>query len=330
MLLSEIVEDYLNHCRVERGLTTRTCKTFGSWLRFYGKWLAATGYDRASLGELNPTTLKRYLYHLASLKYRPRTIRAAFAALRGLCDYLKAQGALAENPVRSVTMPKLDAARRELVSDDEVRALLTACERLADPVKAARARGMFAVLCYAALRRQELLDLKLDDVHLKERCVVVRQGKGKKARTVYPHSDCLDALRQWLALRPRDCKHDWLWAFDRNRRIHDRGLNTLLAEVKAIAGLADHTNILPHSLRHNCATRYLRAGADIRAIQAMLGHSQLETTAIYLHTDEARQREISNLGGLEPSRRNSKPERRRRGRGGSGNGDRTRKSERGE
>jgi site-specific recombinase XerD len=158
------------------------------------------------------------------------------------------------------------------------------------------------VLCFAGLRRAECLALKLDDVNLAKSCIIVRQGKGQKSRTVYPYAACMEALREWLALRPQ-ANHDYLFPFDKKRRICNQGLARLLEDIKAIAGLADHDNVKPHSLRHNCATRLLRNGADMRTIQAFLGHSHLSTTSIYLHTDETRLREVASLGGLEPKKK---------------------------
>jgi site-specific recombinase XerD len=89
--------------------------------------------------------------------------------------------------------------------------------------------------------------------------------------------------------------------------MHDNGLHNLIEALKATAGLRDHANILPHSLRHACATRLMRNGADIRSIQAFLGHSQMTTTAQYLHTDEERLRDISELASMKPKTTRSEP-----------------------
>lgn len=308
MLLRDIIEDYHDHIKVEVGLTPRTCECYRVWLRHYSRWLTHNGQEAPMLEDFNVANLRKFLYYLVSTKHRPRTIRAAFFPLRGLGKYLVEQGALEDNPALVIKLPKLDAAQRDLVTDDEVRALLAACERQASPRRVALSRAMVSVLVYAGLRRQECLDLRVGDANFAEKSLLVRQGKGQKARTVYPHPECLLAIRDWLALRPRNCKHDWLFALDTNRRIAHGGLTHMLRELKAIAGLADHDNIQPHSLRHNCATRLLKAGADMRSIQAFLGHSLLTTTSIYLHTDEHQLRKISSLGGLEPKPNVVEPE----------------------
>lgn len=297
--LTDVMEDYFQHIKVELGLSERTCVGYRSWGRHFLRWLTENVQPEPTLEDFTTANLKRYLYYLAAGKRRPRTIRGAFFPLKGLGQFLVEMGALAEDPCAAIKLPKLDAARRELVTDDEVRALLAACDRQADRRKAALCRAIVSVLVFAGLRRSECLDLRVSDINLAEKSILVQQGKGMKSRVVYPHSECLAALRDWLALRPRECSHDYLFALDRSRRVHEVRLMKLLEEVKAIAGLAGHGNIKPHSLRHNCATRLMKNGADIRAIQSFLGHSQLSTTAVYLHTDEARLKEISALGSLD-------------------------------
>jgi len=195
-------------------------------------------------------------------------------------------------------MPKKDAAKRLLVTDEEVNQLLQACERQKDPRIVALSRALVSVLVYTGLRREELLTLHVSDVQFDDKSILVRSGKGGKSRTVYPHPDCLTALREWIALRPKDCKHTFLWARDSSRRIYDEGCMSILETVKAIAGLADHVNIKPHSLRHNYATRLLKNGADLRSIQSALGHAQLTTTAIYLHLTEQQARGTAGFASV--------------------------------
>lgn len=301
MLLSEIVDDYVAFCRVERGLTIKTTKSICSWCRYYAKWLSSNGTTEPSLDDFTTFNLRKYLYYLHSLNYRPRTIRGAMIALRGLGTYLVEHKVLKENPVLAVRLPKLDAARREVVSTEEVVALMDACEKQADPFRVALSRAVLSVFVYCGLRRQECLDLKVEDVNLRERSITVRQGKGRKSRTVYPHESCLTALREWMRARPVEFKQDWLFCFDRSKRVHHSGLKVMLRQIKAIAGLGEAPHILPHSIRHWCATNLLRNGADLRSIQAFLGHASLNTTSIYLHTNEAALRDLAQFSGIRPT-----------------------------
>jgi site-specific recombinase XerD len=107
------------------------------------------------------------------------------------------------------------------------------------------------------------------------------------------------AMRQQMV-----CRHEHLFVGHGRRRVGHNSLSTILEEIKAIAGMRGDPRIKPHSIRHAAATRLMRNGADIRSIQAWLGHSDLKTTAIYLHTDEHQVRKIANLAGLQSSEGN--------------------------
>ena len=194
-------------------------------------------------------------------------------------------------------MPKNDAAIRLTVSEEEVQALLDACEKQRTPQDVAFSRAMLMVFIFCGLRRQECFDLRLSDVMLSDKSLLVRSGKGAKSRKVFLSPPVHTALSEWLAVRPT-AHHDWLWYYDPARRIGYVGFKRLLDELKAVAGYKDAPNIKPHSLRHACATRLLRHGANIKDIQVWLGHSQLSTTAQYLHSSEEQLRQIADLSQL--------------------------------
>jgi site-specific recombinase XerD len=231
MYLSQAIQTYLLHIRHERGLAPRTRAVYTAWLHHFENWLAEANYPTATLHLLCTPVLRRYLHHLSERKLRPRTLRLAFHPLRGLGAFLMAQGHLPSDPSRQVVLPKKDAARRAVTSEAEIVRLLEACERQANQRQVALSRAILSVLVYAGLRRQELLDLRLRDVDLEDQSILVRSGKGRKSRKVYPCQECLVALREWLVLR-EECQHDWLWALDRGRRVQHRGLQTLLAQVR--------------------------------------------------------------------------------------------------
>lgn len=298
MTLENAVNDYVQYIRYERGLSKTTVEGYISWLRNYQGWLRENGYPNPLLEAFTAPVLRRFFYAQAERGIRPRTLRSIFHPLRGLGDFLVKTEVLPKNPARDVTLPKKDAAVRKLVSDEEVIQLLAGCDRLPTIRETALTRALMSVFIYGGLRRQELLDLKLSDIRLTEKRIIVRSGKGSKFRTIFPCDECLEALTEWLAVREDDCDHDWVFARNRAHRVSYDGLKISLDRLKAVSGLRDHANIQPHSLRHNCATRLMRNGADIRSIQAFLGHSDLVTTSIYLHTDEEQQRSISQLGSL--------------------------------
>jgi site-specific recombinase XerD len=302
MKLDDAIKDYLRHILYERGLSKLTFKHYQARLHGLQRWMGENGFPDATLDALTTPTLRRYLYALSSRGLRPRTVRGVFNAVRGLCEFLVEMGGLETNPATSIKLPKMDAAKRLTVSDEEIAGLLGACERQPKPRQIALSRAVLSVLIYAGLRRAETCDLKVDDFDPKECSLLVRNGKGSKSRRVYLPTECVTALREWLAVRETDCKHDFLFSLDRNRRMHNNGIATLIETVKAIAGYAGRENIKPHSLRHACATRLLRNGADLRSIQAFLGHTSIVVTAQYLHTDEEQLRSIADLSSLQTKR----------------------------
>jgi integrase/recombinase XerD len=318
MLFSDVAQDYLLHLRHERGLSTNTFYCYKCHIQQYEDWLKGQGYTEPSLTAVFTTQLlRRYLYSLSERGLRPRTIRSNFHAFRGLGLFCEENGILKDSPAHSVRLPKRDAATRLLVSRDEIVALLEAVERQRNPQKVALTRAMLSVLVYCGLRTSELLNLKVLHVNVPNKTLLVQHGKGDKSRVLYPPQECLVALEGWLALRPKDHPTDWLWAYGKERKVAEHGFRVLFEEVKAIAGLSDHDNIKPHSVRHAFATRLMENGADIRSIQAALGHADATTTLIYLHASEQPAKAMATLATLDdsepPSSRAAEPGRAIRG-----------------
>lgn len=301
MVLSEAIRDFGAFSRHEASHTPRTNLCYLSRLRHFSRWLEAQGHPDPSIHDISTDLVRRYSYSLAARRLRPRTIRGALHALRSLFAYLTQMGALAANPTLEVRLPKKDAATRLLVTDDDLSRLLDAAGRQHSDFRCVRDRAILAVLIYGGLRRQELLDLTVVSVNLADRALLVQQGKGQKSRVVPLCEEALPPLREWLAMRGKiDCQHDYLFVGQGRRRVGENTLSQLIDEIKAIAGMKGDPRIKPHSIRHAAATRLMRNGADIRSIQAWLGHADLQTTALYLHTDEHQVRKIADLAGLQP------------------------------
>ena len=301
MTLHDCIRDFLRYIQTEQGVRPTTYKAYQARLHNFHAWLEANGHPTPGLDTFCVAVLRRYLYHLHSKKLRPRTIRGFFNALRSLGAFLLTNEAIPENYALKVGLPKKDATERIPVSDEEARLLLDACERLRTPRQMALARALLGVFVYCGLRRSEALDLKTDDVNLRERTLTVWHGKGDKSRKIPLCDEVFTALNEWIALRG-EARHDWLFALDRNRRLHDIGLQHLFESLKGIAGLRDARHVLPHGLRHGYASRMLRAGVDIRTLQELLGHSQLQTTttAVYLHVSEQHLQQVAPLASLKP------------------------------
>jgi integrase/recombinase XerD len=190
--------------------------------------------------------------------------------LRTLFDYLMETRAVEASPVHLIRLPKKDAGQRPRVTEDELVAMVEACDRLSPMERAVLAKAVMLVLVTEAVRRCELLGLRVQDVRADSGQLVISRGKGGKSHSVFLPEEAMEAVSGWLQLRPPS-SHDYLFGVDRGRRLGDQGLNALLDEVRAAAGLRRHSNIMPHAMRHAAATRLLRRGANLRSIQTLLG-----------------------------------------------------------
>jgi len=298
MTLTTAIEYYVEYLQHEIHATTSTRLGYTSYLRRFHRYLTGRNGTEPNLEAITTDDVRSYLYTLSRQGLRPRTLRTAMYPLRGLFAMAMARGYRPDNPARAVKLPKKDAAIRETVSDEELEQLLAGCERTTDPVRRSMLKALLSVLIFAGVRRQELLDLQVGDIDLKEKRLLVRSGKGGKSRSLFLCQQCVDAVREWLAVRPR-ARHSYLFLVDTCRRLGEVGLVALIEQAKSLADLRDHGNIKPHAMRHAAATRLLRNGADLRSIQQFLGHSQLQTTAVYLHTDEQQLQRIAELGGFQ-------------------------------
>ena len=306
MTLKDAAADYLQFLRHEQGATATTCRTYANGLRSFLRWLDENGHPNASTFDLSTPTLRRYQYDLSARNLRPRTLRGRFQPIKALCVFLLKHGAIKANPAAGLTLPKKDPAIRLTVSEEEVRALLDACERVHPLPRAALCRAILSTLVYSGLRRQELLDLRLPDYDAAEGCLIVRHGKGNKERTVYLPDAARHALDEWKAVRPKGTV-DYLFTLDKCRRVGQMGLAAIVEEIKSVAGLRAAPNVKPHSLRHFYASHLLMAGGDLESIRELLGHSDLRTTAIYLHSNRQRIKDVSQLAALEPPKPKEQP-----------------------
>ena len=299
--LLDAARDYITYLKVERGFSRATTDSYNSWLNHFIKWLKENGYPQPDLSAFNTMVLKRFFYELSGRGYRPRTLRSAFYPLIGMAKYLIMVGAIKDNPTASIMFPKKDAAQRLTVSEQEVASLEQAVDRYRSQRMVALSRAMLSVLTCCGVRATELIDLKVGDVSLGNRTLLVASGKGDKSRMLYPPAETLAAIKEWLQYREKDCRHDYLWTLDRNRRMGYNGLLHWLDEVKCMAGFRDHPNIKPHSLRHFFATRMHNNGAPIKSVQAALGHTDAQTTFVYLHLGEEQTKLMATYASSKPT-----------------------------
>lgn len=297
MLLKEAVEDYLLYLQHERSASKETIRTYRPSLRQFVAWVETNGPACPTIQDVTTPLARRYLYSLSERGLRPRSRLRYWLPVRSLFKMLVEHGAIASSPVDTIALPKKDPAQRLLVTDAELALVLDAAGRQRCAWRAARDQAALAVLIFGGLRRAEVIGLRVADVQLAAGTLHVAHGKGNKARTVPLCPEAKRYLGAWLQARP-ETQQDWLFVTDGTRRLAENGLKALLENAKTVAGLAGAENIKPHSIRHAAATRLMQNGADLRSVMAWLGHSHLQTTAVYLHTNEGRLQQIAGLASL--------------------------------
>jgi len=280
--LEPALELFLAHVRVERGLSENTVEAYGRDLRRYVEHLDGLGV--AAWQAVSRTEVRAHLAELVRRGLSPRSQARALSAIRSLHRLLLAEKLTAADATDEIDAPRPGRALPGLLGHAEVDRLLAG----PDPRTAAgrRDRAMLELLYATGLRVSELVSLGVNDVNLETRVLVAR-GKGDKERIVPVGAPAADAVKAYLAgarerlLRGRRSKD--LFVTPRGRRMTRQGFAKLLGRYARGAGI--RRRISPHKLRHSFATHLLEGGADLRAVQAMLGHADVSTTQIYTHVD---------------------------------------------
>lgn len=291
MHLDSAIDVYLDHVKLERGLSRNTVEAYARDLRDFRQWVEREAPDGLDVTRLEPRHLFAYVVALAS-RLAVRSQARHVVALRGLFRHLRAERHLTRNPTEDLELPKLGRKLPSVLSLDEVERLLEA-PRATEGPRGLRDLAMMQTLYATGLRVSELCKLRLADVNL-EREFVSTLGKGKKQRLVPLGERAVARVREYLTgARPafdRGRNHPALFLTHHGRPMSRQGFWKLLRGYAIAAGI--HKHLSPHTLRHSFATHLLERGADLRAVQAMLGHADVATTQIYTHLSNRRVQEV--------------------------------------
>ena len=282
MALDRALDLFLSHVRIERGLAANTVEAYGRDLRRYVEHLGAMGIS--SWEAVGRTAIQAHLAELVRAGLSARSQARALSAIRSLHALLYAEKLAPANASDEIDAPRAGRKLPQPLSRGDVERLLAAPDVRKPAGK--RDRAMVELLYATGLRVSELVSLELNDVDLESRVLVAR-GKGAKERLVPVGAPAAEAVKGYLAgaraalLKGRRSKD--LFVTPRGRRMTRQGMAKLLSRYARAAGI--RRKISPHKLRHSFATHLLEGGADLRAVQAMLGHADVTTTQIYTHVD---------------------------------------------
>ncbi len=288
-LLDPLVERYLSQLRVEGGLATNTLEAYRRDLLRLQQYLRQ--HQLSMKDSVPPHTVRSFLGVLKQEALAASSVARILSAIRGWYRFLVRERIVEVSPVRDVTAVRRPVRLPKTLTHQEVTALLELPVR--DRLEDQRDRAMLELLYASGLRVSELVGLELPQIDMTLGCLRV-VGKGAKERVVPMGQTAREQLGEYLAhVRPVLLKRQSSRALFVSRRGH--GLTRqacwkLLLKRARRAGIAKP--ISPHVLRHSFATHLLEGGADLRAVQSMLGHADIETTQIYTHVERSRLKHV--------------------------------------
>ena len=285
-LWGRVLGRYLDSLALERGLSRHTVESYGRDLRRLGGDLEKRG------GDLLTADQQQLAGHLQGLRRNglsPRTVNRALVSIRGFYVHLVEMGERSDNPAVNLAPARLWRRLPNVLSEDEIDRLLEA----PDPTVplGLRDKAMLELLYATGLRVSELVGLELPQLRL-DVGFLVAFGKGGKERAV-PVGEAAESWLQRYLVDGRPAlvtgRHERVFVNRFGRPLSRQGFWKLLKGYGAAAGVGE---LSPHTLRHSFATHLLEHGADLRAVQMMLGHSDISTTQIYTHIHERRLRDL--------------------------------------
>lgn len=281
---AEWVTRFLHYLEFSRRLSRNTVAAYGSDLNVFSVFVARRGLAWAAVAVGD---VEAYMVFLSAEGYKRASMARQVAALRRFFAFLVEEEAVEVDPTRLLRRPKGDAPLPKMLSEAEVALLLEAPET--ESILGLRDRAMLELMYACGLRVSELVGLRFGDLNLEAGFVRV-MGKGGCERVV-PFNEAAEALcRRYLAVaRPalvRGAKCDAVFLSQRGAAMTRQMFWVIIRKMAVGAGIV--RPVSPHTLRHAFATHLLNHGADLRAVQAMLGHANISTTQIYTHVAHAR------------------------------------------
>lgn len=274
------VAAFLRHLERERNASPHTISAYAEDLAQLTAFLRQELRTEPRPEQLDHLLIRGFLAELHRRGLKKASSARKLAAIRSLCRYLCREGRLEANPARLLLTPRREKRIPAVLDEKEVGQIL---ELPGDGLAAVRGRAILELLYATGMRCAELVALDVPELDLDSRLVRVL-GKGRKERIVLFGCRARDALRRWLETRASlEARTEALFLNARGRRLSDRSVRLLVARRVQQTALARRCS--PHTLRHSFATHLLTRGADLRAIQELLGHASLSTTQRYTHVD---------------------------------------------
>ena len=276
-----LLQDYQHYLTIERGLSQNTVDSYRRDVQKLQRYLKENSMSVSAI-KIDEETVKEFIYQI-SKKVNPKSQARILAGLRNFFDYLIFENYREDNPTQLIETPKTTRTLPDTLSTEEIDALI-ACIDLSHP-QGERNRTLLETLYSCGLRVTELISLKISDLFFEEGFVRIT-GKGDKQRFVPINPETQKYITTYIDYirvhdTPQKGQEDTVFLNRRGRGLTRNMIFTIIKNLAIDAGI--RKKISPHTFRHSFATHLLENGADLRAIQQMLGHESITTTEIYVH-----------------------------------------------
>lgn len=279
--------DFLTYLSLERGMSHNTLEAYGHDVEMLLDFCATRGIN---LPDIDLAALSEFMETLAGFGLGARSRARVCAGVKSFFRFCRQEGYIASDPSELLESPFIGEKLPDVLSVEEIDGMVAAIDMSAS--EGARNRAIIETLYGSGLRVSELCALRMSRINLDEQYVIV-DGKGSKQRMVPLSPVCVEAIESYLPQRGaagiKPGQEDILFLNRRGSALTRVMIFYIVRDLAALAGVK--RKVSPHTLRHSFATHLLEGGANLRAIQEMLGHESISTTEIYVHLDRRRLRD---------------------------------------
>lgn len=286
--INKVIEQFAAYLGVQKGLQPNTQQCYTDDVQKLVSYAADAG---VAVDAITPDDLHQFVCTLHDVGIHPRSQARIISGIKSFYKYLKLEGYVEENPTLLLESPRLGRKLPTVLTVDEIDRIVSAIDT--SKPEGVRNRAIIETLYGCGLRVSELVELQMSHIYAKEGFVTVI-GKGDKQRIVPISPVALDCIGEYVtevrnAIAPKPGCDDTLFLNRRGGGLSRVMVFYIVKELCELAGI--RKTVSPHTFRHSFATHLLEGGANLRAIQQMLGHEDITTTEIYLHTDRSRLRD---------------------------------------
>ncbi|MBN2571108.1 MAG: site-specific tyrosine recombinase XerD [Ignavibacteriales bacterium] len=279
----EFLNEYISYIKLEKNLSENTLAAYSNDIRKFIRFIDSKGID--DLNDVSTLNLSEFIEKQKKRGLDSVTTARYISSLKGFFNFLSSNNYIQNNPIEKISSTKRSRKLPDVLSFNEINAILNSPDitnRLG-----LRDKALLELLYSSGLRCSEIINLKLNDLFFSDEVVRVF-GKGAKQRIVPMGSSAIKWLQEYITssrplLQKRTKSESYVYLNNRGSKLSRMGLWKILNQHTKNAGVKK--DVHPHTFRHSFATHLLEGGADLRAVQEMLGHSDISTTQIYTHID---------------------------------------------